>query len=444
LAALLPLIGFASLLLRSHLDPAWDNHRVHFVVFLTIGTAVVALSYAAGEAADRRGDARVFLLSVAFLVTGGFLALHAIGTPGVLVTQDLSGFKVAISAGLVVAAGFLAASAFVDLRPAFPALVMQHRRLIRFSVVLVLAGWMAWTLAKFPPLTHSSSEGATGSLLAMLAAVGAVVYAFSAARYLFEFRADMALLPVSVIACCVLLGEAMIGVAVTGERNWHASWWEWHGLIVAAFLVILFAAQREWKDERFRRLYLSTTRERQQDVSVLFGDLEGYTSFSERVTPHEVADMLDAYYAVATPLIASRFHGEVEKFMGDGLMATFNSRGDQPDHAVRAARAALELQHSLTEVSDNHPGWPRVRIGVNSGEAVVRELGGRGYIEYAVVGDTINTGSRLEGKAPAGGVLIGAETYRRLPDGTVVEPMPGLQVKGKQDPVDAYVLRALP
>jgi hypothetical protein len=167
LAAALPLVGFVSLLLRSHLDPTWDNHRVHFVVFLTIGLAVVALAYAAGEAADRRGDARVFLLSVAFLATGAFLALHAIGTPGILVSQDLSGFKVAISAGLIVAAVFIAASAFVDARPRFAPLAMQHRRLIRLMVFAVVAGWVIWTMARWPPLAHTSSEGATGSLLAI-------------------------------------------------------------------------------------------------------------------------------------------------------------------------------------------------------------------------------------------------------------------------------------
>ena len=125
-------------------------------------------------------------------------------------------------------------------------------------------------------------------------------------------------------------------------------------------------------------------------------------------------------------------------------MATFNSRGDQPDHALRAARAALDLQQRLSQLADEHPGWPRLRIGVNTGEAVVQELGGRGYVEYAVVGDAINTGSRLEGQAPLGTVLIGAETYHQLPDGTLVEPMPGLRVKGKQTPVDAFILRALP
>ena len=98
------------------------------------------------------------------------------------------------------------------------------------------------------------------------------------------------------IACFLLLAEAMIGVAITGERKWHASWWEWHGLIVLAYLIIGFAARREWRDERFRALYLPSTRERREEVSVLFGDLVGFTSFSERSTPAEVAAVLNAYW----------------------------------------------------------------------------------------------------------------------------------------------------
>jgi len=85
-----------------------------------------------------------------------------------------------------------------------------------------------------------------------------------------------------------------------------------------------------------------------------------------------------------------------------------------------------------------------LRVGVNSGPAELRELGGRGYVTYAVVGDTINVGSRLEGQAPIGGVLIGAETYRRLPAETVVDSRPGLMLKGKETAVDAYVLHSVP
>src|SRR5262249_7907634 len=160
-------------------------------------------------------------LSLAFLAMGAFMALHAIGTPGILLTKDLSGFKVAISAGLLVAAGFVAASAFVDMWPQAPRLVMRGRHLLRLSVFVMVAVWSVWTPALLPPLSHSRSEGGTGSLLAILAAAGAATYAVSAARFWQVYHRDLALLPTSVIACCVLLSEAMIGVAATGERNWH-------------------------------------------------------------------------------------------------------------------------------------------------------------------------------------------------------------------------------
>ena len=439
----LPIVGFVSLLFRSQLDPSWDSHRLHFVLFLAVGGGAVALAYLAGQAADRRGDARVFLLSLAFLVTGGFLAVHAIGTPGILLNDDLPGFKVAIPVGLLIAALFAGASAFVDVRPGFATAITRRRNVLRVSVVAAMGVWIVWTLAELPPLAGSSSEGA-GTLLKTLAALGAAAYVLAALRYSAVFRRSITLLPASIIACFILLAEALFGSALVGERTWHASWWEWHGLIVIAYLLIFFAARQQWRDERFRHLYLATTRERSEEVSVLFADLVGSTTFAERVGPAEAARMLSAYYEMATPLITQGFGGEVEKFMGDAIMATFNSHGDQPDHATRAAGAALELQHKMTQLSIAHPEWPKLRVGVNSGEAQVSEMGGHGYLQYAVVGDTINVGSRLQGEAPVGGVLIGANTYRRLPPHTVVETRSGLRVKGREGLIDAFVLHSVP
>jgi adenylate cyclase len=444
IAIALPLIGLLSLLLRSQLDPHLENYRLHFVLFGLAGTLAFMLGYAAGEAAKRRGDARVLLLSLAFMATGGFMALHALGTPGILFTADHSGFKVAIPVGLLVSAGFAAASAFVDLRPGLASVAIRHRRVMRASVLLAMAGWFVWTVANLPPLDGPNSEAARGTLLTVLAIVGTIVYAVSAARYWTIFRAHSTLLPAAVIACFVLLSEALIGVAVTGERKWHASWWEWHFLIVTAYLVIGFAAQRQWREERFRDLYLSSTRERRQDVSILFSDLVGYTTFAERTSPGEAATVLQAYWGTAAPLLTRQFGGEVEKFIGDGVVAVFNRSGDQPDHARRAACAALALQRAFADLADAHSDWPRMRVGVNSGEAVLREIGGEGHVAYPMVGDTINTGARLEGLAPVGGVLIGAQTFERLPDGAVVEPRAGLRVKGKDAAIDAYVLHALP
>jgi class 3 adenylate cyclase len=444
LAATLPLVGLVSLLLREPLDPGWSNPRVHFTVFLSVGVGVFVLAYAAGAAANRRGDARVLLISLAFLATGGFLGLHALGTAGVLFMHEYAGFKVANPVGLVVAALFAFASAFVDLRPSFAPRVARHRAALRRAVLAAMAVWFVWTILELPPLDEPSSEGGSHSLVAAMAGVGAVVYAVAAARYGYVYRERVALLQASVIACFVLLAEAMIGVALTGERAWHASWWEWHALIVTAYAVVGYAAHRQWRDERFHGLYLPTTRERVQSVSLLFSDLVGFTTFAERAKPSDVASMLNTYYAAAVPLITRRFGGQVEKFMGDGMMATFNSRGDQPDHAVRAAGGALALQRELTAIAEANPGWPRLRVGVNSGVAVVREMGGHGFVDYVVVGDTVNTASRLESEAPEGGVLIGADTRRALPDGSIVEAVPGLRVKGKEMAVDAYLLHALP
>src|SRR5215475_12793860 len=169
LAAVLPLVGLVSLLLRSQLDPHIENYRLHFVVFGIVGLVAFALAFAAGEAANRRGDARVLLLSLAFMTTGGFMGLHALGTPGVLFTADHSGFA--------------AASAFVDVHPAVAPLAIRHRRLLRVGVLVALAAWFAWTVTSLPPLDRPNSEAARGSLLAVLAIVGTIVYAASAARY---------------------------------------------------------------------------------------------------------------------------------------------------------------------------------------------------------------------------------------------------------------------
>jgi adenylate cyclase len=443
-ACALPLVGLISLILRERLDPHIENYSAHFLIFGLTGGFAFALGFAAGEAAERRADARVLLLSLAFMTTGGFMLLHAIGTHQVLFQAEHPGFKVALSTGLLVSAVFASASAFVDLRPDLGPWLIRNRGYFRGGILLVMAVWFGLTVCDLPPLDGLHVEAARSSLLATLAFGGTLVYGISAYRYWRLFRRRRKLLLGAVTACFVLLAEAMVGVALTGERAWHASWWEWHGLIVTGYLVIGITAQREWRDERFRDLYLPTTRERTQEVSVLFGDLAGFTTFSERFAPTDVAKVLDAYWSVAAPLITRRYRGEVEKFIGDGIAATFNSRGDQPDHATRAASAALALQKAFARIRREHPEWPLMRIGVNSGEVVVREVGGQGHVAYPVLGDAVNTGSRLEGLAPPGGVLIGAATYDRLPDGVVVEERRHLRVKGKEEPVGAYLLVALP
>lgn len=442
-ATLLPLVGLISLLQYRHLDPGWTNPEFHFLLFATVGGLTAGLAWAASEASSKRGDARVFLISMAFLATGGFMALHALGTKGVLVQGDFSGFKVAIPVGLVVASFFAFAAAFVDARPQFAPAVMSRRKGLKRAILISIGIWAVWTFLKVPPLNQAMTEGATGTLLRILAVVGVLTYSIAAVRFWFVFRKRMSLLPATLIACFVLLTEAMVGVAVTGERSWHASWWLWHALIVLAYALVGFAARRQWKDERFRPLYLQTTRERPSEVTVMFSDLAGYTAFTENNSQQEVAKMLNELHGMAVPLML-RYDGAIESLTGDGMYVSFNAHKDQPDHAVRAVQAGLALQEELERMIAEHPNWPRGRVGINTGNVVIREMGGDGFVAYQLVGDTVNTASRLEGQADVGGVMIGGTTYQQLPEGTEAEKRTGIHVKGKKDELDAYALQSLP
>jgi len=119
----------------------------------------------------------------------------------------------------------------------------------------------------------------------------------------------------------------------------------------------------------------------------------------------------------------------------------FGRRDGETEHAAQAARAGLLLQREAARIARAHDDWPRFRVGVNSGEVHAGLVGGaRGHRKHGFVGDVVNLAARLQAEAPVGGVLIGEDTFRRLGSRAVVEPLPPLQVKGKQEPVRAYVL----
>jgi class 3 adenylate cyclase len=153
--------------------------------------------------------------------------------------------------------------------------------------------------------------------------------------------------------------------------------------------------------------------------------------------------MLNSYFDVAIPAVVKRHAGQVDRIIGDALMVTFNRRGDQPDHALRAARAALDLQEETGAVAATHPGWPRFRVGINSGPVALSLLGSAGGRTHTVIGDVVNVASRLEGRAPVGGVAVSAATLRSLP-GAQVESLGALELKGRAEPVEAFALLSLP
>ena len=440
-ALALPLVALVLLLKRDFSGLQWNNPGLHFTFFFVAAGTAATLALMAWSAARRRGDARVLLFSLGFLATSGFMGIQAAGTQGMLHERSLPGFTVAMTVGLLVAAPFALAAAFVDHDPRWCVAVVRARRWLLAGVALVLVAWAVWAVANWPPVDVLIGEGLGADALQGAAAVGALAYAVSAARLWWLNRANHPMIVVSVIACLVLLAEALVGVAVAADRVWQPSWWAWHGLVVTGYLLVFAAAQREWHEDRFHKLYLPSTREHREEVSVLAGDLEGFTRFSDMRDPVEVAAMLRAHYSQMTPLITRRFGGEVEKFAGDGIFAIFNRNGHQPEHALLAVEAAAALQDISAAVRREHPDWPGLRVGVNSGHVVLSEMGGRGYVAFPAVGDPVNVAARLQAAAPVGGVLVGENTRRRLPDDLPLVPVRNLSLKGKNAPVDAYMVQ---
>jgi adenylate cyclase len=434
----LPLVGLVVLLAVPRLDVSWENHRAHFWLVLAVAAVNAVLAYATGEAARRRGDARLFLVSLSLLLSAGFLGLHALATPGVVLDEANAGFVIATPVGLLLAALPAAASGFVEANHGLAPAVVGRQRTWRTVALGLLIAWAIWSLSGLPPLDRSiSSESATPPL-AGLAAVGIVLYAVAATRYVPIWLSRRRALPASVIAAFILLAEAMVAIAFA--RSWRTTWWEWHLLMLLAFGAVAVAARRQWREERFSDLYLEETRGALREVSVLFADLQGYTTYAERHGPAAATAMLNEYYGELVP--AARSEGGEVALIGDAVMAIFNARGDQADHAHRAARAGLAYQGCAARILERHVDWPRLRVGLNSGEARVGILGAEGGRTYTATGDTVNLASRLESHARPGEILIGAGTLERLRDASVDE-VGELRIEGKERPVAAYVLRGL-
>jgi class 3 adenylate cyclase len=181
----------------------------------------------------------------------------------------------------------------------------------------------------------------------------------------------------------------------------------------------------------------------EREVSVLFADLASFTTFSETRSPTVVITMLNAYWAAVVPVIDAT-GGAIEQFAGDGVMAIFNAGGDQPDHARRAAAAGLAIVEAGHPVAAAHPDWPIFRVGINSGLAVVGHVGVEGRHSFAAIGDTSNVAARLMAAGEPGQVVVARTTWEALGGGRQGDALGPVRVKGKQAPVEAWILRAVP
>jgi adenylate cyclase len=177
-----------------------------------------------------------------------------------------------------------------------------------------------------------------------------------------------------------------------------------------------------------------------KDVSVLFSDIVGFTSMSEKMSPAAVSLLLNDYFSRMTDIIF-KYEGTLDKYIGDAIMAVFGAPLDMPDHCVRSIKAALEMRDQLEAFNADRKEGPtiRIRIGINSGKAVAGELGGINKKEYTVLGDTVNTASRLESSvAKPMQVVVGENTYLAARDHFEFRSLGPATLKGKSRTVEVY------
>lgn len=176
----------------------------------------------------------------------------------------------------------------------------------------------------------------------------------------------------------------------------------------------------------------------ERELSVLFADIRGYTTFSERSTAERLLVTLTRYLTVATACITEH-NGTLDKFMGDGVMALFNAPQDVPDHPLAAVRAAWAMQRRAAKFMEG----VSFGVGVNTGTAFVGNIGTDKIRNYSCVGDVVNVASRLQGHAEGGNIVITRATYNRVKDHVRARALGPIQVKGRAMPVEAIEVLAV-
>jgi adenylate cyclase len=180
-------------------------------------------------------------------------------------------------------------------------------------------------------------------------------------------------------------------------------------------------------------------------LSVLFSDIRGFTTISEKMTPEELVHLLNEYLTAMTNVVF-RHDGLLDKYMGDAIMAVFGAPLDQPDHALRACGTALGMMEELKTLqkkwaSEGRPAF-NIGVGINTGDMVVGNMGSDMRFDYTVMGDSVNLGSRLEGinKEYGTNIVISQYTHEAVKDVLFCRELDSVKVKGKELPVKIYEL----
>ena len=195
-------------------------------------------------------------------------------------------------------------------------------------------------------------------------------------------------------------------------------------------------------EARARSGDLAPARAEERETSILFSDICGFTHLSSRLTPREVIDLLNQYFDMLCPIVKDE-GGELDKFIGDAIMAVFEDMPGREPAPIRAVRSGLAMQDALHAWNVGQPIRLEMRIGVNTGTVVRGDIGPQFRREYASVGDTVNRANRYEMCCPPGKVLVSQSTREALGLRASCEPLPGLLLKGVDGAVVGYVVKEL-
>jgi PAS domain S-box-containing protein len=180
-----------------------------------------------------------------------------------------------------------------------------------------------------------------------------------------------------------------------------------------------------------------------QEVSILIVDIREFSALTEDMTPEEIVSLLNRFFQAITDIVF-RYHGWVDKFMGDSLMALFGVPIYQEDSAFKAVSAALEIKKSLRTAGicqyEERENEIQVGIGINTGPAVIGNMGSEHRVNYTAIGDAVNLAFRLQDMARKGEILIGEDTYEQVKDKVITRALGPVRVKGRRSPLKIYAL----
>jgi adenylate cyclase len=180
------------------------------------------------------------------------------------------------------------------------------------------------------------------------------------------------------------------------------------------------------------------------DITVLFADIRGFTTYSEKLQPEKLVSILNRYLAAMAEAVLEQ-GGTIDKFMGDSIMAWFNAPVPQPDHTLRAVKTALAIRTSVEILYKELPADSHLAfgVGIHYGDAVLGLIGTEKRLEYTAISDSVNTAKRIQENSARNQILISKDAYERVKKQVQAKPHAEIVVKGKAQPLEVFEVEGL-